>query len=211
MCEPMMLLGAVSSVVSYSAQVQAAQRQAEYQAQLAKARNEEIIANNEAANAAAIDSYTQQNQRLTEEQAAHSQEIQDLSVEKRNAQGRVLASNLNTGMSLDALMLDYGRQADRYQGVEEASLASLGLQTEAEKRQTYATAQNRMNSISPYIQQPVSSPGLGNLALGLAGAYYGNLDTDTPTFNGKTTQYSQWHKPTNYYDIDHKLTVPYKY
>lgn len=212
MCSPIMLLGAVSTVANYSAQVAAANQQAQYQAQVARARNEEIIANNEVANAAAIDSYTQQNQRLVEEQAAHSQELQDLNVEKRNAVGELLASNLNTGMSLDALYLDYERQADRYQGVQEASLKSLGLQTGAEKKQTYATAQNRMNSITPYIQQPVSSPSIAGLALGLAGNVVSGLDTDTPTFKDSSTpSYSQWTKPSPYYDITHKTPTPYKY
>ena len=182
MCNPIMIIGAVSQVVSYQAQVEAAQKQAEYQNALARARNEEIIANNEAANAAAISSYTQQNQQLAEAQASHSQEIQDLNIEKTNAIGELLASNLNTGMSLDAIKLDYERQADRYEGVQDASLKSLGLQTAAEKKQTYATAQNRMNSIQAYIPQPVSSPSPLSLAVGLGGAVVNGLDTSKPTF-----------------------------
>lgn len=194
MCDPIMIIGAVSSVVSYQAQAAAAQQQAEYQNALARARNEEIIANNEAANAAAIASYTQIGQQEKEAQDAHAQEIQDLNAEKTNAIGELLASNLNTGMSLDALRLDYERQADRYQGVQEASLKSLGLQAEAEKKQTYATAQNRMNSIQAYIQQPVSGPSPLSLAVGLGGSIIGGLDTGKPTFkdNGGTKRISDW-------------------
>lgn len=183
MCDPTLIIGALTQAVSYQAQVEAAEAQADYQNKVAEARNQEIMANYRAANQAAITSYTQLNQRLEEAQASHSQEIEELEIEKKNALGELAATNLNTGMSLEALKLDYGRQADRYEGVQEASLKSLGLQTRADKKEAYAQAESRSNAIQAYIPQPVQSPSPLSLAAGLGGAVLGSLNKPTaPAF-----------------------------
>lgn len=172
----MAIVGAVSAVASYMGQQQSAQQQADYQRAVAEQRNQEIKANYEAANAAAIDNYTQANQRQLENQENFSQTAQDIEVEKKNAIGELLASNLNTGLSLDAVKLDYERQSDKYLGVQELSLRNLGIQTEAEKKSAKAQAQNQANSISAYIPSPVNYPSPLSLAAGIGGAYVGSLD-----------------------------------
>jgi hypothetical protein len=207
-CDPIMIIGAVSSIVSYQQQVESAKQQQEYQNAVARARNEEINANNIAANAAAIDSYTQLNQKQAEEQQTASQENLDLNAEKLGALGTLAASNMNTGLSFDALKLDYERQADRYEGVKDASLKSIGLQTEAEKLQTHATAQNRMNSIQGYIQQPVATPTPWSLAIGLGGAYaYSQLGQNKPTFGKKTSGTSTYGRNSDWHDAGNNRSV----
>ena len=190
MCDPVSIISGISAVVGFAAQQQQADQQAQYQAQLVKARNEEISANNTAANAAAIQSYTQLNRKERESQAQTAADLQDLEVEKRNSLGEMLASNLNTGLSLDAIKLDYERQADRYQGIQEQSLQNIGIQTEQEKKQAYATAQNRMNSMDAYIPSPVSYPSPLSLAVGLGSAYAGYATRqagNTPTFKNSSS------------------------
>lgn len=178
MCNPMAIVGAVSTVAGFAGQMSAANQQAQYQVAVANARNQEIKANYEAANAAAIDSYTQSNQKQLEAQQQLSQTAQDIEVERRNSVGEMLASNLNTGLSLDAINLDYGRQMDKYMGVQEQSLRNIGIQTAAEKKEAYYTAKNRSNSIDAYIPSPVNYPSVLGLAAGLGKAYYGSLDVN---------------------------------
>ena len=190
MCNPTMIVSAITSVVSYQQQVEAANQQQEYQNAVARARNEEIDANNKSANASAIDSYTQINQKQVEQQASASQENLDLNAEKTNSVGQLAASNLNTGLSFDALKLDYERQADRYEGVQQASLKSIGLQTNADKKQTNAKAQSQMNSIQGYIQQPVSTPSPWSLAVSLGGSVATGLTNKNSASSSKNSSTS---------------------
>ena len=200
MCNPMLAIGALTSIISYQQQVESAKQQQAYQNAVAQARNEEINANNIAANAAAIASYSQLNQRQAEEDASMAEKNLDLNVEKNNAIGELTASNLNTGLSFDMLKLDYERQANRYEGIQQANLKAIGLQTEADKRQAEAQAQNQMNSVQGYIQQPVSTPSPLSLAVGLGSAYVNSLNTDMPTFGKKTatTTTSDWRDGGSY-------------
>ena len=114
-----------------------------------------------------------------QEQAAASQQAQDVQKEMLQKKGTMLASTNAAGMALDYLMADYEReQANRKDSIRHqyemnAVGHELNLSSFKDK------AQNRINSQQNYITQGTSfSSGMNTLGtiLGIGGAAVGAYD-----------------------------------
>lgn len=152
--------GAVTSAVSYVGQRSTANAQADYQTQLQEQQNDYIERNALAARTAYIEEAAATNSRMGQQQEAASEELQQLSRERLNAQGTAKATSESAGLSFDGLMRDFFREEGKYRNnvrrqlewdMDEGTRQISGLR---------AKAQGRSNSVTPYTPQPVSSPSL---------------------------------------------------
>lgn len=195
MCGPTALaaaslaIGVASSGVQYMGQAQAAASQADYQNRLAIQREEQRQQNAEAA----IDAYIKQTEdegiRVQQQREAAAVEHQDVARRRLEAQGEARASSEAAGMSFDMLMRDFERSELRHRNV---LTRQSELDTDESQRRIAgyaATAQDRINSVTPYTPQPVQSPSILGAGLQMIG-------TGIDVFNTYTT----WNPETNSYD-----------
>lgn len=174
-----LVIGAASSIASGAAQHQQAQAQAAYQ----EAQAAEYARAAELNNQAAVREYTEQSaaERISQmqEQAAASQQAQEVQKETLQKQGTMLASTNAAGMALDYLMADFEREeatrkdSIRHQYEMNAVGHELNLSSFKDK------AQNRINSQQSYIAQGSTfNSGMNTLGtmLGIGGAAVGAYD-----------------------------------
>lgn len=160
-------VSAVSGVVQYAGQQQAAQ--AQYTAQQTNATN--------ARNSAVADMIQQSadlNAREEQERAATGLRIMNQSTASRQAAATAAATSESSGLALDQLLGDYDRQ---YVSYADTQLQQLGFNVEQLQRTregVEAQAEGRINSIPI---QPVSFPGLGTTLLGIGGSALSAFDT----------------------------------
>lgn len=180
----MFALSAASTATSVIGQQIQANEQADYQEDMAEQRNRQIAQNADAANKSYIEETHTQNVRLQQEQEAASQEIQDINRENLERQGTSVAAGI--GM-LDALQMEYDREAGRYKSAVEKNFDYSLFQVGQQKKQSRARAVDRMNSIQPYTPQPINQPNYigAGLQIGQAGlGAYNWKKTHTPESKG---------------------------
>jgi hypothetical protein len=171
MCNPataVLALGALSIVTSaatgiiqYVGQRQQADAQAQYQAALMQARNQEIQDNMALAN----ESFLQQSQQLhlrdQQEDESASQDIQKVQIEaaKARATARVAAGEAGvSGLSVDSLLADFYRQEDVFRESVRRNRQLGRLQTKEDIKGLRAQAQGRVASVRPYTPEPIVRP-----------------------------------------------------
>lgn len=179
MCGPATQLAftVAMGVMQYQAQQRQANAQAEYQNQLAIARNEQIERNAELANRAFIQQSEQINRRTQQEQVAASEEIQQVQIERLDAQGRAEAAAAAAGvqgLSVQNLLNNFQRQEARYRSAVQQNLAFAQENAEAEKKGLRAQAEGRIASIPAYAPEPVARPSFFGTALGIGGRVLDN-------------------------------------
>lgn len=146
--------------------------QNEYQKALAKQRDAEIEANYKLSIASMHDQHKGLQDRIRQEGEAAQTEEQRNAIEasKARATARTAAGEAGVaGLNVDALMNDFLFQETNYRsGVRrnlELSTDQLGQEMEGVR----AGAQGRVNSISPYLREPVSRPNYLGEALRIGG------------------------------------------
>ena len=160
-------VSALGSAVSYVGAQEQSNQQAAYQNRMAEERNRQMLENAESANDAAIEEYYQQNLRQQQEAEAASDEVQRVQIEKLQKMGTAIASSDG---QLGALYADFQRQEANYKESVRRNFDMTTLQILQQKRTTEAKAQDRINSVTPYISQPISGPSLLGLGMGVGKA-----------------------------------------
>jgi len=182
MCEPATIslaLGglaiatsAATGIVSYVGQSQQASAQASYQAQLAQARNQEILQNAQLAQESYLQQAQQLNLRQQQEDEKTSQSIQQTRLEAAQARAttRVAAGESGVaGLSVDNLLRDFYRQEDVFNESVRRNRDFSRLQTQEDIKGLQAQAQGRTASVRPYTPEPVVRPNLLGTALQIVG------------------------------------------
>mgnify|MGYP001797083924 CR=1 FL=1 len=177
MCAPMLsasamfaaslAVSAVTGVVQYVGQQQAAQ--AQYDAQVTNAEN-----GRNAAIADMIQKSADINSREEQERAAVGLRNMNASEETRRAAATAMATSESAGLSFDALLADYDQQ---YLSYADAQMQQLGFNVEQLQRNREgieAEAESRINTIP---MQPVTFPGFASTLLGIGGQALGAYDT----------------------------------
>lgn len=178
MCEPATIslaLGglaiatsAATGIVSYIGQSQQAEAQASYQAQLAQARNQEIVENAQLAQESYLQQAHQLNLRQQQEDERASQDIQQTRLEAAQARAmtRVAAGESGVaGLSVDNLLRDFYRQEDVFNESVRRNRDFSRLQTQEDMKGLRAQAQGRIASVRPYLPEPIIRPNLLGSAL----------------------------------------------
>lgn len=182
MCEPATIslaLGglaiatsAATGIVSYIGQSQQASAQASYQAQLAQARNQEILDNARLAQESYLQQAQQLNLRQQQEDEKASQQIQQTRLDAAQARAttRVATGEAGVaGLSVDNLLRDFYRQEDVFNESVRRNQIFSRLQTKADIKGLQAQAQGRIASVRPYTPEPVVRPNLLGTALQIVG------------------------------------------
>jgi len=182
MCEPATIslaLGglaiatsAATGIVSYIGQSQQASAQASYQAQLAQARNQEILDNARLAQESYLQQAQQLNLRQQQEDEKASQNIQQTRLDAAQARAttRVATGEAGvSGLSVDNLLRDFYRQEDVFNESVRRNRDFSRLQTQEDIKGLQAQAQGRIASVRPYTPEPVVRPNLLGTALQIVG------------------------------------------
>jgi len=189
MCEPVstttmlyasLAMSAASAGMSYMQQSQQASDQADYQNRQAAAQESYRQENARRANSAYIEEAAGVQQQLVEKEIASGQEIEDLQEERLREQGALMANSEAAGLSMELLTADFHRQEAGYR-----DRASLQMELDSKQAQQTikgfrAKAEDRGNSVRPYIPEPVSQPSLAGAGLQFAGgavSAYGKYGT----------------------------------
>lgn len=173
MCEPTTATMAAVAIASTAANMYGQQQQAnaqkKYQNALA-AQNEQLRIQNKAnADAAYNNAIMQENEALSAEREKASQQLQDIRIEKMQKQATALASSEGAGMNVRMLMADYERQEARVRDSILFNLEQRESQSKWFRESEKTKYQSAVNSISPYIPQPVAQPNYLGGALKIAG------------------------------------------
>lgn len=180
------VVSAVASVaaplIGYAAQSQAAKQQEAYQNAMAK---QQANYNAQVAKAAE-DNYLIQKQQLylrqqqQNEQSAQEEAAKNLEARQAIARAKVAAGEAGVaGLSVDALVNDYYRQRDVYVSAIRQTRANTEQQTIQDMRASRAQAMSSINTLQPYVPQPVQKPSLG-AALISSAAGGANAITSSP-------------------------------
>lgn len=157
-------VGVLSSAATYVGQEQQASAQASYQKTMAEQRNALMLQNAENANKAAIDQYYQLGLRQQQEAEASSDELQRIQTEKLQKMGQAIASSDG---QLGALYADFDRQEANYKESVRRNFDMTSLQIMQQAKTVHAQNEDRINSVTPYIAQPVTGGSLIGLGMGI--------------------------------------------
>jgi len=149
----------MSSLMQYSAQKEAVQRQ-----------NAVAQANAEAAARDAYLKQMQENIRLEQERESAIQESVNLNIERKQRQGQAVAQGEGSGLSLSQLLADFERQEGRYRNILARDLSNKADQTMINKKSHVATGNSRINQAESQLQP---EPSLLSTGLQIAGAGLG--------------------------------------
>lgn len=159
---------AATGIVSYIGQSQQAEVQANYQAQLVQARNQEILENARLAQESYLQQAHQLNLRQQQEDERASQSIQQTRQEAAQARAitRVAAGESGvTGLSVDSLLRDFYRQEDSFNESVRRNRDFSRLQNQEDMKGLRAQAQGRVAAVQPYMPEPIIRPNLLGSAL----------------------------------------------
>ena len=178
MCEPAtislalgglaIITSAATGIASYVGQSQQANAQASYQAQLAQARNQEILQNAQLAQDSYLRQAQQVNLRQQQEDEKSSQDIQQTRLDAAQARAttRVATGEAGvSGLSVDNLLRDFYRQEDVFNESVRRNRQFSSQQSQEDMKGLQAEAQSRIASVRPYLPEPVVRPNLLGSAL----------------------------------------------
>jgi len=189
-------IGAALTVASTAATAYGQHQQAEateqYQAAVMADRNRQIEENYKLAKTSYIEQSKQLQNRLQQEGERVSAE--QMASQKEAAQARATARVAAgeggvAGLSVDTLLRDFFRQEAMFRDSTNRQLSDITAQTEQEIKGLKAQAEGRVQSIRPYIPEPIERPNYLGAALRIGGSVasqYGTYATKNP----KTGKYS---------------------
>lgn len=164
------------TVVATVGQSQAAAAQNNYQAALANQRNQQIAENNRLAKDAYNRSVSQENLKLIQDHESASRDLQKnqvLALQAR-ARTRVAAGEAGVaGVNVDQLLGDFYRQESLFADATRHNLEYSGIQREMNIEGHAATAQGRMNSMTPHIPRRTEGPSFIGAALKIGTDVFG--------------------------------------
>ena len=172
MCNPALIVFAVSSIASYAQANSAANAQEEYQ-------NRVFEETRRSANANFLAQAAQQNLRIRQEDESVQQEAQFTEIERARASSsaQVAAGAAGvSGLSVDALLADFDRSALMRTGTNERNLSIFRRQSAEELRGLEANRRSRISGATP---QPVQRPSTLGLIASIGGIAYGYAGTQT--------------------------------
>jgi hypothetical protein len=181
MCDPVtigiatLVAGTLQSVVQYQAASAQAQAQAQVEQQRVADQNRYMVENATNAVKAFGENAAQVGIRSVQQQAADAQEIERQKLEARKAGATAAASAKSGGLGLTMILNDYTRQAGNAVNTIETNAKWRTAQDRQEMVGFSAQATDAINSVRPYIPQPVFRPSplglVANLGTNALGAY----------------------------------------
>ncbi|MTD92881.1 hypothetical protein GIW81_00875 [Hyphomicrobium sp. xq] len=183
MCDPASIAiatfaaSAIGAAVDYQAQSSQARQQEQVENQRFQETERFRFANAESARNAFVENAAQLRIKQRQESTVRADETARVDRERRQVQGRVLASASTGGIGLDNILTDVARAGGLALSNLETQRTFDDQQTEQELTGHRAQALDAIASARPYIQQPVSRPSPLGLAvdIGTAGINaYGN-------------------------------------
>lgn len=170
-------VSAASAGVNYVAQSQQAEAQAQAENQRYAETERYRKENAESAQRAFAENAAQLRIGQSQEAVVRSEEAQRIDRERRTARGTLLASARTSSLGLDMLLQDVGRGAGRaISGLNTQALFD-DQQTEQEITGARMQTLDAINSVRPYVRNPVSQPSKLGLAVDLAGAGLSGANT----------------------------------
>lgn len=176
MCVPALaavsgLVSVLGSVAGFVGQSQAAKQQEAYQQRQFEAREKERLENAENANKSFIEESAQLGIKQQQQQVVAAEEKQDVDIDRQKVAGEALASSQSSGLGLSNVLGDLFRQQGRYNSTIETQLKYDLDQGNNEVSGLRAKAIDRINSVRPYIPQPVNRPSPLALVANVAGGF----------------------------------------
>ncbi len=170
MCEPTLAaslaLSALTTYVEFQGAADAADAQEDFNRQQVEENNRMMQQNRIAALRSFEDQTTQEQIRLMQTNEAASEDIQENRRQALEAQGRASASSEAAGTNLDILLGDFLRQDANSRNIISRQLEFEKQQSTANLSGIQAQAEDRINSTTPFIPQPVSHPSLAGAVAG---------------------------------------------
>lgn len=165
-----MAMSAAMAAAQFAQQSQAASAQAEYQNAQATAREEQMTANTKLAmdsyflNSGLVNDQLQQK----DEEASRDAFSKRIEGEQGRSTARVAAAESGVaGLSVNALLDDFWRQEGRYTDTIKVNNEFDHKQASIEKQGLRATAEGRVQSVTPFVREPINSPSILAGALGI--------------------------------------------
>lgn len=144
-----------------------------YQQSMADARDQQIEENYALSVASANSQYRQLQDRQQQEADAAAQKVQEGNLQGAKARSTALVAAGEagvSGLSVNNLINDFMAQEARYRNSVTTNLGYANQQVEAQKQGVYAEAQGRVNSVTPYMKEPVAQPNYVGAALRVGGS-----------------------------------------
>jgi len=178
MCEPTLIVTAVSTVVSLAAQQQNAKVQIAHQNNLMIQRQQEMEVNQTLANRAAANEQEQINQQVSEKEIQTSQTLTENSIKAAEARASSIVASGEagvSGMSIDRLKGDLLRKESRFADSVRQNQEGFARNADGQKEAVESKRQGRIASVQPYIPKPIAGPdwagAVGKVGIAAAGAY----------------------------------------
>lgn len=165
-----LLVSALSSVVGFIGQSQAASQQEAYERAQFEQRERERKQNAESAISSLNNEYAQANLQQVQRQEVAADEKSKVERDRLETAGTAIASSEGAGRGFNLILGDLFRQQGRFNSNIETQLSYDLEQGNAELYGLKAKADDRINSISPYIPRPVNRPNPLGLVADIAGA-----------------------------------------
>lgn len=163
-----MAIAAATTAAQYASQQQQAQAAARYQETQAEENAKQMEQNAKLARESYYLSTAQLDQQDMQKDAAHSQDMlaNQIAGAKARATARVAAGEAGvSGLSVDSLVADFHRQEAMYRNSAENNRENERAQVQMEKQGLRAQADGRIQSVRPYVRDPISRPDFLGAAL----------------------------------------------
>ena len=174
MCDPVTLtavsigMSVVTAGAKYMGEQQQAESQANYQQELGRARNEQMLDNANRANEEYLRTTMEYNRREREEglkTADEKEKVSRVALEEREAAKLAAAEAGVAGLSVDALVSDYYRDEARSHDRLDQNKGIVVSEIESRKEAAQRTAEGRIGSIQPFVPSPITQPSFLGSAL----------------------------------------------
>lgn len=163
-----MAIAAATTAAQYASQQQQASAQSQYQQQMADENAKQMEQNAKLARESYYLSTARLDQQDMQKDAAHSQDMlaNQIAGAKARATARVSAGEAGvSGLSVDSLVADFHRQEAMYRSSAENNRENERAQVQMEKQGLRAQADGRIQSVRPYVRDPISRPDFLGAAL----------------------------------------------
>lgn len=182
-----MLIQVAAQAYTTYEQREGAEAQEKYQSRSAEAQKAAVEQNYALAKASASEQSKALQARLVQEGEATVSETRQAQIEgaRARATARVAAGEAGvSGLSVDALMRDFFSQEATYRDALRTNYGFTSEQIESEMKGVHSQAEGRVQSVRPYMKQPVSKPSYLTAALNIGGnalSTYERMNRKRPT------------------------------
>ena len=170
------LLGAASAGLGLYGQIQTAKAQEDYQQRLAAQRNEQMVKNAELATKAYNQNVQMMNIRRQQEAAASEREkinIQREALRRQSTAGLAAGESGAAGVSLSMLYDDFSRSQAEYTAMIDREESMKQQQYDYQNLAFQQETQARIDSVTPFVAQPIAQPDYFGAIAGAGSSLYG--------------------------------------